>query len=683
MFQSVLLSVLLTSGTPDTAVVPMPEIVVSGSRVRESLMRTPAAVSVVNRSQFANGRAIGLDDVLSGIPGVLVQSRGGAQDVRITIRGYGARGNGERSNAGSMRGIRILSEGIPLSEPDGRTSLDLADVGAADVVEISRSNVSALYGNASGGVVNLRTDFGFENSYLRLDESGGSFGLRRDQFTYGFTAGRGRGVLSGSNTQYEGWRAHSGSNSAQLHARFAAPLGEAGNDRLLFIADYANNLIRFPGALTQAEFDADPEQAAPRFVARDERRFNRQGRIAATLEHGFSANQALSVSLFAEPKALQRSERNRYRDFTRLHVGGQAVWSLDSRFGEALAGRTSAGVDEAIQDGSILFWNLDPDGSRSTTIFANKREAANSAGGFVQQSLTWNDRWSLQGALRYDNLWYISDDFLDPTLDAQKRFTRLTPKVTVSWLGGARTVFAGIGGGVEAPAFNEIDPPPPFDATTSFNPFLEAMRSTTYELGARGAITNSLGSWRYDTGIYWIDTKNDIVPFAGGAYFFTAGESRRRGIEAGLDWLPSSRLSLRASGTFSNNEYVDYVNDLGDFSGKDMPGLPALSWTTSTRVNVTRELAVTLAAEGLGKYFADDANTVETAAFALVNASVDYAVKTPHLGLRAFVSGRNLFDQKYAGSVFINPIRDTPASPLRYLEPGLPQQFVAGVSLTR
>ena len=33
----------------------------------------------------------------------------------------------------------------------------------------------------------------------------------------------------------------------------------------------------------------------------------------------------------------------------------------------------------------------------------------------------------------------------------------------------------------------------------------------------------------------------------------------------------------------------------------------------STRVKVTRGLAVTLAAEGLGKYFADDANTVEAA----------------------------------------------------------------------
>ncbi len=683
MIQPFLLSLLLATGQPDTLVVPMREIVVTGSRMRESLLRTPAAVSVVERSSFANGRAIGLDDLLTGVPGVLVQSRGGSQDVRITIRGYGARGNGERSNAGSMRGIRILSEGIPVSEPDGRTSLDIVDVGGVDRVEISRSNVSALYGNASGGVVNLRTNLDFDKGYVRLDESGGSFGLRRDQVTYGFTAGRGRGVLSGSNTSYEGWRAHSGSQSAQAHVRFVAPLGESGSDQLLLIGDFANNLIRFPGALTAAELNADREAAAPRFVTRDERRFNRVGRMAGTLEHAFSERQALSVSLFAEPKALQRSERNRYRDFTRYHVGGQAVWSLAEPIRDGLVGRTSAGADEAIQDGSILFWNLLPDGTRSTTAFANKREAANSAGGFVQQSLTWQDRWSLQAALRYDNLWYISDDFIDPTLDAQKHFTRVTPKVTVSWLAGNHTVFAALGGGVEAPAFNEIDPPPPFDASTSFNPFLDAMHSITYEVGARGSLENSLGSWRYDTGVYWIDTQNDIVPWAGGAYFFTAGKSRRQGVEAGLDWRLSSRLTLRASGTLSKNEYVEYVNDLGDFAGKEMPGLPSATWTASARLTLPRGFGASVSTEGLNRYFADDANTARTFAYGLVHASLDYAVRTPQMGLRAFIAGKNLLDKEHIASVFINPISDTSGGPLRYLEPGLPRQFVAGITLER
>ncbi len=683
MIEPFLLAILLATGPTDTLVVPMREIVVSGSRVRQSLLRTPAAVSVVDRAQFANGRGIGLDELLAGVPGVLVQSRGGSQDVRITIRGYGARGNGERSNAGSLRGIRVLSDGIPVSEPDGRTSLDLVDVGTADRVEISRSNVSALYGNASGGVVHLRTNMEFDKPYQRVEVRGGSFGLRRDQVAFGFVAGRGRGVVSGSNTTYDGWRQHSDSKSAQAHVRFSAPLGDGDNDRLLLIGDYASNLIRFPGPLTEPGFAADPVMAAPAYVSRDERRFNRIGRVAGTLDHSFSKRQSLSLSLFAEPKALQRSERSRYRDFTRFHVGGQAVWSLEWAVREGLVGHASAGVDEALQDGSILFWNLNPDGTRSTTIRANKREAANSAGAFVQQSFTWSARWSLQGALRYDDLGYVSEDFLAPGLSADRHFTRLTPKLTASWLSADHTVFAALGGGVEAPAFNEIDAPPPFDATTSFNPFLDAMHSTTYELGARGSFANRIGRWRYDTGVFWIVTENDIVPWAGGAYFFTAGRSRRRGVEAALDWQPTTRLTLRGAGTFSRNEYVDYLNDLGDYSGNEMPGLPSASWSVSARVELPRGPALSVSTDGLGRYFADDANTVRASSHGLLHASIDYSIQTPHLGLRAFLSGRNLLDQQHVASVFINPLRDTPSDPLRYIEPGLPRQFIAGLLLTR
>ncbi len=682
MLHSLYLSLLLASTQPDTMVVPMPEIVVQSSRVRESLLRTPAAVSVVDRARFANGRAIGLDDALAGVPGVLVQSRGGAQDVRISIRGYGARGNGDRSNSGSMRGIRVLTDGIPVSEPDGRTSLDLVNIGATDRVEVSRSNVSSLYGNASGGVVNLRTDVDFDRPYARLSESGGAFGLRRDQVSFGFTAGRGRGVVTGSNTSFDGWRDHSGSQSAQVQARLSVPLGEPSRDRLLVLADFANNLIRFPGALTQAEYEADPTQAAPSYVQRDERRYNRVGRIAGTFEHVLNEAQDLSVSLFAEPKALQRSERNRYRDYTRYHVGGQGVWSMRQRLAQGVAGRTEAGVDEALQDGSVVFWNLAPGGSRGTTQVANKREAANSFGAFAQQAVTWNEHWSLQGGLRYDRLLYVSEDFLVPPLSDRKTFERVTPKVSVSWFNGAHMAFAALGGGVEAPAFNEIDPPPPFNTQTSFNPFLEPMYSTTYELGARGSLVNGWGHWRYDAGVYWIDTQNDIVPYNSGAYFFTAGSSRRRGIEGSLECRPTSRLTFRGSGTLSNNEYVEYQNDLGDFAGNDMPGLPSLAWSAAARMELPRGFGAELSTDGMNGYFADDANTAETFAYGLLHASLDWVLREGPRSLRAFVSGRNLLDKDHIASVFINPLNDPPPNgPLRYIEPGLPRQFSMGITI--
>ena len=87
---------VLAGATPDTLIVPIPEVVVTGSRVAEPLSRTPAAITVVPGSAFESTRSISLSDALRGVPGVFVQSRSGAQDVRITIRGYGARGNGER-----------------------------------------------------------------------------------------------------------------------------------------------------------------------------------------------------------------------------------------------------------------------------------------------------------------------------------------------------------------------------------------------------------------------------------------------------------------------------------------------------------------------------------------------------------------------------------------------------------
>src|SRR5262245_52904934 len=142
------------AASPETLVVPQPPVLVTGTRTSETVLQAPAAITVVDRRSFQDTRGISLLDALHGVPGAFVQSRGGAQDVRITIRGFGARGNGERSNTGNIRGIRVLLDGLPLTEPDGRTSLDFVDLGNAKSVEVARSNASALYGNASGGVVN-------------------------------------------------------------------------------------------------------------------------------------------------------------------------------------------------------------------------------------------------------------------------------------------------------------------------------------------------------------------------------------------------------------------------------------------------------------------------------------------------------------------------------------------------
>jgi len=670
------LLLVAAAAAPDTQVVPLPEVVVTGTRTSELQIHAPAAITVVDRAAFDDTRNISLKDALRYVPGTFVQSRSGAQDIRITIRGFGARGNGDRSNTGNIRGIRVMNEGMPLTEPDGRSSLDLVDLGSAGSIEVQRSNASALFGNASGGVVNIRSDLGFAGPYGEYRQRAGSYGYHREQGVVGIAAGRGRGTLSLLNSTFDGWRTHSASYNTLFQGRFAAPIDD--NTRLGTTVDLVTNLNRFPGALTQAELDADPSQANPTYVQRDERRENKIGRVGFSFDRAMSQSQNLAINLYAEPKALQRSERGRFRDFTRYHLGASATYEVRAHLSPTVESRTTFGGDEAFQDGAIQFYDLDADGNRGDTLRANKREGANSLGGFVEQELRWNERWSARVAVRYDDMHYISEDRIDPALNATKDFNHLTPKGSLSYRFDDHTVFAALGGGVEAPAFNEIDPPPPYNTTTSLNPFLEAMHSTTYEVGAKGSVPQlgRIGQVRYDAALYWIDVKDDIVPFDGGAYFLTAGKTRRRGLEVGLDWLPIRGLTISTGGTFSNNEYLEYSNNLGNFAGNQVAGLPEMTLSARAQYDAPRGFTPEIRLESVGSYYADDANTARAPAYTIFGASLAYGTSIGEMmTLSAFVSGDNITDKAHVASVFINGTGG------RFFEPGLPSNWSAGLTL--
>ena len=660
----------------DSTVVPIEGVTVTSSRAPETVLRAPAAITVVGKQQLERTRQLSLADGLNGIPGVFTQSRAGAQDVRITIRGFGARGSGERSNSGTMRGIRVLTDGVPLTEPDGRTSLEFIDLGGSDRVEVLRSNGSALYGNAAGGVVNLRTTHNFERSFLEVSQRAGGYGFMRSQAVAGYTLGEARGTTSVYTSKFDGWRKHSENATTSIQNRLSAPLD--AHTRLGVLLDFVSNFSRFPGALTQAQLDASPAQANPVFVSRDERRFNRVGRAAVTLEQDVKGAHRWSFATWVEPKVLQRSERNRFRDFNRYHAGGNATVQFETAVAEGWRGVWSAGADEQYQDGTIQFYNLDPGGVRSTTVFANKREGANSAGGFVQAELR-NGDWSFRVSGRYDNLWYISEDRVTPSLSASKHFTQLTPKGSIARTFEHHTVYASVGGTVEAPAFNEIDPPPPFDATTSLNPFLDPMRSTSYELGVKGSLmseSSGIGHLGYEAAYYLIHVVNDIIPYDGGGTFLTAGKSRRQGAELGLNWAPMSKLAIRAAATMSKNKYLKYTNDLGTFDDNEVAGLPAAFVDGSIRYQLVDGLSIAGTLKHVGRYYADDANLARTKASTIFGAEAEYGRVTPFGRMSVFVAGENLGDENYVASVFINGVRG------EFYEPGLPASVSAGVTIS-
>ncbi|MBM4195386.1 MAG: TonB-dependent receptor [Gemmatimonadetes bacterium] len=684
----------------------LPSVSVTGSRSGMAVFAVPLAVTQVAPSAWAGKSGYGLDNALVAVPGVLAQSRYGNSDIRLIIRGYGSRGAGDRSNSGTSRGVRVLLNGIPETEPDGRTSFDNIDLLAAQSIEVVRSNASALWGNAAGGVVNVSTVPTFESAFAHAEASSGGFGLKRIGIQGGAPLGTGRAYATVANSSFDGWRKNSMSNRTVLDGGIIAPLGEATELRTMLTASL--NRFNVPGPLTQAQMDADPTQANATYLARRERRDNKIARVAFGIDHKLSASKAIASQVFVQQKYLQRSERNTYRDFNRYHGGGNFVFRAKHGFGQPEAeakGTLTLGTDLAYQDGSILFYGLSATQGRGTNLTDNKREGANNVGVFLSEDLELGDRWVLALGARYDAVTYTYSSNITPASNTTKSFTGLSPKIGLTFRPRAtESWYANIGGGIEVPAGNEMDPEAgTVNAVFAINPLLDPIRSTTFEVGTRRIAASSVAgsfieSLSYDASAFVTTVSNEIVPYNGGRFYFSAGSAKRSGLELGGTIQAKHGWSLSGAATWMNARYEDYVVDsahyakpgrFADYSGNAVVGVPSLilngtlSWTMAR----VRGLKPLVGMQQIGSYYADDANSITVASSTVWNAGIvtTNALTAGSLGVRGSLLVTNLRNSKYVGSAYLNPDRVSVNGQLvpAAFEPGLPRQLIVTLSLER
>jgi iron complex outermembrane receptor protein len=549
----------------------------------------------------------------------------------------------------------------------------------------------------------------------------GGFGLRRYATRMAAPVGAGVGYATFTNTTFDGWRQHSDARRFMLNAGVVAPVGD--KTRLGVHLAAANNLMHIPGPLTQAQVDADPTQAHAAYAAQDERRYNRLGRLGFTLDHDIDAQTSWSTMFYVNPKYLQRSERNTFRDFTRFHFGGNLVGRRDLTLGDML-NKVSLGLDEAYQDGSIQFYNLAADstgtcpgagcvvtlnGRRGPTLTDNKGEGANNFGLFLQDDIRVNDQLSLLVGARYDNIAYHNRSFVTSAAtnfrgrNETKHFDRVSPKLGFAWaFDASHSLYGNMGGGVEVPAGNETDPIAPTGATapTSLvNPLLDAINSTTYELGFK-SIGTTFGAAKvgYDIAAYDAEVQNEIIPYRGGRYYASVARARRMGVELGANAATTAGIFGGAAVTLSRNKYLEYVVDSAliangntgsaDRSNNDQVGIPSIiaNAELGTEIPGYRALRVKMGVEHSGEYFADDANSITVPGFTILNATLELRkpiAAANNWGLRGFVTVHNITDKKYIGSAFLNPDPAPGAGtqPPAVFEPGMPRSMIVSFSV--
>lgn len=651
-------------------------VIVSVTRHPATLSQVPFAVGVVEREEIVRGRAtIALDEALSTVPGLLVANRyNPSQDDRIAIRGFGVR------SAFGVRGVKILLDGIPQTLPDGQAQLNNIDLANVTRVEILRGPASALYGNASGGVISLYTD---RSPPTRLAGETrlvtGSYELFKWQGNASAPLGRGALSLSASQTAWRGYREHSEAETRRLALRFDQPL--SARSSVIVNAMLAHSpWLGDPGALTLAEMEQNPAGANPHNLAAGPQggggagKSVTQGQAGLAVRRSFGRGGGLELAAFGVLRDLENQLPAVYIELDRVAYGGRGSVSLPSKLG-TLPHVLTVGIDLQVQRDDRI--NRSPDRSRLTR---DQRERVLEVGPFVQSELTLGDRLRLTTGARYDRVAFTAKDrFLSDGDDSGQR-------VMASWSGSAGLLldlgepaqpYINLSTSFETPTTTELANRP--TGPGGFNPELDPQRAVNYEVGLRGRLADRI---QYSVAAFQADVTGELIPFEvpgepGRRFFRNAGSSRHRGLEAGLTARLPFGVTLLAAYTLSDYRFVDFDTEGGVFDGNRMPGAPVhqLHWSVRYHSPVGYWLAVDNT--HVSSYYVDDANTEQNKVRPWTNTVLRWGCRgtVGPWELKPFLGVGNLLDRRYAASAVVN------AQFGRYYEPAPGRNFYLGLEL--
>jgi iron complex outermembrane receptor protein len=690
------------------------EVVVTGSSNAVRALDAPYAISTVDATALRDaGPMINLSEVMARVPGLVVNNRNNyAQDLQISSRGFGARA------AFGVRGLRIYTDGIPATMPDGQGQVAHFDLASAERIEVLRGPFSVLYGNSSGGVIALFTA-PVRSAMTEVAVDAGSFGLHQGRVSLATPLGQVAGGAldlraSLSKMELDGFRPQSAAERQLGNVRLG---WQGGRDTLTLLLSDHDQAAQDALGLNQADFLANPRQTVPIALAGydpatptqlhfDTRKTSHQTQGGLNWRHQFDDGGVLresSLSVYDGTRSVTQwqsippsAQVNKLSgggvvDFDRAYGGIEGKL----RLGLGAADLTAGLSVETLEDARRGFENFTGPPSAPTAlgvIGKQRRDETNratSTDGFLEMQLPLAQNWALTGGARSGRVEMSTHDRYFVCTNGTRvaavnlcgtavangddsgtlAYSYFNPALGLRWtLSPTWTAYTSVARGFESPTLTELAYRA--DGAGGFNTDLQGQTSRQWELGSK---------WRSatlsaDAVVFAANTDNEIGVLSstgGRTVYQNVGRTQRRGLELALGWKATPALRLSASAAWLRAEYRD---SFGPATATVQPGnqLPG-----TTRSSGWAEVAwrpgwmpgeFGLEWRAVSAMPANDVNTAYAPGYALAHLRWSGAVPlgaSDTLKLLARVD--NLFDRSYAGSVIVND------SNQRYFEPGAPR----------
>lgn len=667
-------------------------MVVTAAPTTVSELDTPAAVSVVNGDEMRQAAPrVNLSESLGAVPGLQVQNRQNyAQDLQLSIRGFGS-----RSTYG-VRGLRIYVDGIPATMPDGQGQTSNIDIGSVDTIEVLRGPFSALYGNSSGGVINVTSQTGTQPPTVEASSYYGSFGT----WHYGMKATGAVGdgshagdvdyTVSTNRFTTHGYRDHSGARKNLANARLGVRINDVS--KLTLLLNSVDIKANDAGGLTADEWRDNPRQS-PRGDQYNTRKDTRQTQAGLRYERQLSDQDDLSVMMYAgERETTQYQSIPRAPQLKPSHAGGvidltRHYQGIDTRLthrGELLVPVTlTAGLDyENMSERrkgyeNFVMVNGAPQYGEQGALRRNERNLMWNVDPYLQTQWQLTDILSLDAGVRYSSVWFDSNDYYitpgngDDSGDAS--YHKWLPAGSLKYaLTDAWNVYLSAGRGFETPTINELSYRA--DNQSGLNFGLKPSTNDTVEIGSKTRIGNGL----LTAALFQTDTDNEIVvdsSSGGRTSYKNAGKTRRQGMELGLDQQFGESWRLKAAWTWLDATYRTNVCGDASCNGNRIPGIarnmgyasfgyqPEQGWYAGSDIRYMSDI------------MANDENTAKAPSWTVVGLTTGYKWSYGRMDMDLFGRVDNLFDREYVGSVIVNESNG------RYYEPAPGRNYGIGLNL--
>ncbi|PKO47985.1 MAG: TonB-dependent receptor [Betaproteobacteria bacterium HGW-Betaproteobacteria-22] len=681
---------VMAEETPSDKIVTAP-VVVTATRVEQNSFDLPVAIDVVQQKDIQDGQLqMTLSESLIRIPGITAQNRTNqSQDPQISSRGFGS-----RSSFG-VRGIRVYVDGIPLTMPDGQGQPGVVDLSAIKSVEVMRGPFSALYGNSSGGVIQLITKDAPKTAEVGGTVMFGSDDTKRQILNAAGTAENIEYLLNVSNFETDGYRDNSAGDKQQATAKFKFNISQ--DTKLTALVNWFEQKAQDPGGLDRARaFNSSTrDSVVPAILFANTNVKRDHAQIGFNLEHAFNENNKLSITpyvgtrknaqvLTTSPLATVLTSTNaRLSEIDREFYGTDVRWDNTGTLAD-MPYNLSFGLNygkskDARKDTNILI-----NGVTSSVANRNEDNIVDNFDQYIQGKLSILDNVDLHAGARHTKVNLKVNDYLisgtNKDNSGSVEYKKTTPVIGAVWkVTPAFNLYANYGRGFETPTFFEAG----FDSTggdAKPNLSLKPSESRNFELGAKAFVNDNT---QVNLNLFRITTKDELVVSntANGKTVYTnANDTKRTGVELSVDSQFANNISTYLSYSLLNAKFdSDFTNKKSTpetiTSGNKIPG----TYKTQIYAEIAwkyQPLGFNTAFEARhnSQVYANDTNTETAPSYTIFNLRAGFEQTLANWHFSEYLRVENMFDKNYIGSVRVND------GNALFFEPAADRNYLLGLS---